>query len=117
VLGLVERSEKRKIIYIPLADRKKETLIKIIRKFVLPGSTIYTDCWKGYLGLNEYFNHHTLNHSVSFVNENTGVHTNTIESNWPLMKRNVPIRWRTKKKYFFYYLLQFNKETEIYLNL
>ncbi|KCZ80666.1 hypothetical protein H312_01922 [Anncaliia algerae PRA339] len=92
VLGLVERSEKRKIIYIPLADRKKETLIKIIRRFVLPGSTIYTDCWKGYLGLNEYFNHLTVNHSVSFVDENTGVHTNTIEGNWSLMKRNVPIR-------------------------
>ncbi|KCZ77815.1 hypothetical protein H311_01168 [Anncaliia algerae PRA109] len=43
VLGLVEISEKRKIIYIPLADRKKETLIKIIRRFVLPDSTIYTD--------------------------------------------------------------------------
>ncbi|KCZ79965.1 hypothetical protein H312_02634, partial [Anncaliia algerae PRA339] len=52
-LGLVERSEKRKIIYIPLADHKKETKIKIIRRFVLPGSTIYTDCWRGYLGLNE----------------------------------------------------------------
>ncbi|KCZ75708.1 hypothetical protein H311_03310 [Anncaliia algerae PRA109] len=47
-IALEERTEHRKIIYVPLENRKKEALINIIRKFVLPGSIIYTDYWKAY---------------------------------------------------------------------
>ena len=47
-------------------DRKKETLMPIIRKYVLPESTIFTDDFSSYVDLghdkNDY-RHHRINHS------------------------------------------------------
>lgn len=48
--------------------RDKETLIPIILRCVLPGTTIITDCWKAYSGLSEYdLQHLTVNHTYHFV--------------------------------------------------
>lgn len=59
------------------------------RRHVRDGSTIYTDCWKGYNNLTkEGFEHMTVNHSLHFVDPDTGVDTNKIESQWrPLRRR------------------------------
>ena len=48
----------------------------------------FTDCWKGYSGLEERgFQHWTVNHQWQFVTED-GVSTNKIESQWrPLRHR------------------------------
>ena len=44
VLGFVERTPKKKIMFVPLQNRKKETLTAMICRFVKPGSIIYSDC-------------------------------------------------------------------------
>jgi hypothetical protein len=53
VLSIVERTPLRRIISVPVPNRKKETLHAVIRMHVLPDSVIYTDFWRGYLGLSE----------------------------------------------------------------
>ena len=72
--------------------RDKETLTKAIVDHVMPGSTIITDCWKGYadIELQGFSNHLTVNHSVNFVDPDTGAHMNTIESQWWQLKRKLP---------------------------
>jgi hypothetical protein len=47
IVGGISRKTK-KVFMIPVKYRDTETLTNIIRKHVLPGTTIYTDCWKGY---------------------------------------------------------------------
>ena len=60
----------------------------LIEKHVAPDSCIFTDCWKGYSGLEERgFQHWTVNHQRQFATED-GVNTNKIESQWrPLRHR------------------------------
>ena len=98
VLGMVERTPDRKIILIPVPDRKASTLEACLRRFVHPESRIYSDCWKGYSKLADSFTEHsTVNHSVSFVDFITNVHTNTIEGNWAGIKKMFLFELELKK--------------------
>ena len=64
------------------------TLQSVIHSTVAVGSTVYTDAWRGYIGLNGlYFTHRVIDHAESYVNGL--VHTNSIESFWNLFKRGV----------------------------
>ena len=60
------------------------------------GTTIYTDQWKGYYGLQSLGfdwdkEETTINHSKNFVNpDNKRVHTQGIESKWRQVKRQLP---------------------------
>jgi ISXO2-like transposase domain len=47
VFGGVDR-ETDECFMVPVPDRKADTLIPIIKKFIRPGSTIYSDFWKAY---------------------------------------------------------------------
>lgn len=67
--------------------RDEATLISYIQKHVKEGTTIYSDCWKAYVNLEEYgYKHYTVNHSVEYVTSE-GVHTNNIEASWRPLKR------------------------------
>lgn len=58
---------------VPVPERSKETLINVIKEWILPGTTIISDCCKGYKCLeNEDFIHYTVNHSLNFVDPDTG---------------------------------------------
>ena len=63
VLGLVERTKNKKILFIPVQNRSKNTLTPIILRYVKKGSIIYTDKWKGYRDLSKYYIHLTVDHS------------------------------------------------------
>ena len=98
VLGVVERSISRKMLYFIVKNRKKNTINEIFKRHINQQSIIYTDKWKGYSGLNNIgYTHNTVNHSIHFVNPITGVHTNTIEGNWCALKTMIPKRHRTRK--------------------
>lgn len=49
---MVERDSNTLLIY-PVSDRSEDTLIPIIKRHVEAGSTIYSDGWSAYCGLNE----------------------------------------------------------------
>jgi hypothetical protein len=68
-------------------DRSAETIIGLIKQWILPGTTVITDCWAAYsFLLDEGYVHFAVNHSVTFVDETTGAHTNMIESTWKKVK-------------------------------
>ena len=71
VLGGVERTPERKVFAVIVPNRSAETLIRLIDQYVLPGSILLTDCWKGYnqlSSINEY-THFTVNHSQNLKNQ------------------------------------------------
>ncbi|KYM95299.1 hypothetical protein ALC62_14052 [Cyphomyrmex costatus] len=90
VFGALERSSKRFFI-VPVKNRTAQTLTKIIEERIAPGSIIYSDSWKGYLPLKELdYVHQTVNHSVHFVDPESGVHTQNIEQLWRDMRSALP---------------------------
>jgi transposase-like protein len=99
LVGGVERTPERKFFAVQVQKRDKETLLGIVADYVLPGSIVLTDCWKGYLGLDEInsYTHATVNHSKFFKDPETHVHTNTIEGTWSGLKRKIPVRNRNSK--------------------
>ena len=59
------------------------TLHEFVNENIEPGTKVYTDEHRGYIGLD---NHETVNHSVGeYVKDQA--HTNGIESFWALLKR------------------------------
>lgn len=65
----------------PQNQRDQGTLISIIRKRIKVGSKIYSDYWKAYECLGqEGYKHLSINHSIKFVNAETGASTQAIES-------------------------------------
>ena len=72
IFGGYERNSK-KIFVVPVEDRTEVTLLACIKEWILPGTTIISDCWKSYDCLNnEGFQHLKVNHSLNFVDPQTG---------------------------------------------
>lgn len=121
VLGYVTTGDDKKVRLIQIEKRDKISLTNETIKHVERGSILRTDCWKGYvdIGING-FTHQTVNHSINFVNSTTGVHTNTIEGTWSGVKRNLPIRCRTKElinPYLVRYMIRKNESGNPFFNL
>lgn len=94
----VERTPQRRVFLVPVIDRSAETIHGIVRSHVSPGSIIHTDGWRGYTGIDVACSvkHCVVNHSVGFIDQETGVHTNTAEGTNYALKRQVPTRSRVK---------------------
>lgn len=91
VLGIYDTRAKRGFItYVP--NRSAPVLIAVIQAHVLPGSIIWSDCWRGYRDLGQLggvspYEHHTVNHSRFFKDPDTGVCTNYVEGYWSTLKQ------------------------------
>jgi hypothetical protein len=82
----VER-ESGATFLVPVKDRTADTLMAIIRDWIETCTTVISDCWGVYNNLEfEGYTHHTVNHSMHFVDPNTGAHTNTVEGTWHQVK-------------------------------
>ncbi|KYN00044.1 hypothetical protein ALC62_02638 [Cyphomyrmex costatus] len=72
IFGGFER-ESKKVFIMPVEDRSEKTLLACIKQWIMPGTTIISDCWKSYNCLNsEGFQHLTVNHTYNFVDPDTG---------------------------------------------
>lgn len=92
------RNENKKMFLLPIKERNMENINEVITKYVKKGTTIYTDCWKGYNNLDKIgYKHKTVNHKKHFKDPETGIHTNTIEGTWNGLKQSIIPRNRTKK--------------------
>lgn len=90
VVGGIHRESRK--CFLKIVDRRdSDTLMRVISENVLPGTTIITDMWRGYNSIDQNgFFHETVNHSLNFVNpNNSNIHTQTIESHWAKIKRDM----------------------------
>jgi transposase len=87
VFGIVERSGKIMATVVP--DARADTLMPIVRKYVLPKTMIYTDDWHAYWKVGKYgYGHERINHSQN-IYVSGAVHTNTIEGFFALAKNGI----------------------------
>lgn len=95
VVGMVERSGR--VVARTTKDVKGSTLLGLVREYVLPESTIYTDEFSSYDGISVVrakdgkpagYRHRRINHTAG-VYVMGDVHTNTVEGFWSLIKRGI----------------------------
>lgn len=71
---------------VPVKKRDSETLMPLIKQWILPGTTIISDCWRAYNNIIRQegygYSHLTVNHSLHYKDPDTGAHTNRIEGTW-----------------------------------
>lgn len=89
VLAAVERGGKvvAKVMK-PGQKLSSITLDTFIKKNIdTEKSTLVTDKWRGYTNVKDYMWHLKIDHSESFAKG--GIHTNTVEGFWSLLKRGI----------------------------
>ncbi|GBN24084.1 hypothetical protein AVEN_15284-1 [Araneus ventricosus] len=75
VFGGVERRTNN-CFFVVVENRTSEVLLSVIEEHILPGTTVMSDCRSSYQCLSdEGFEHLTVNHSMHFVDPDTGAHT------------------------------------------
>ena len=91
VFGIVDTSYSPYLGYMTIVERRNATtLLPIISEICLPGTIIYSDQWAAYNNISSLgFEHQTVNHSLNFINPETGVHTQNIESFWNKQKLRI----------------------------
>ena len=82
---------------VTVGQRDKDTLLPIIQAHILPGSYVMSHTWKVYDCLkDEGYTHLTVNHSLNFIDPDTGAHTQRIENTWWGVKRSMPCTGTSK---------------------
>jgi transposase len=110
VLGVVER--KGRVIARTASDVTGKTLHGFVKEYVLPKSTVFTDEFASYQGLERIdgmdYQHRRINHSAN-VYVMGDVHTNTIEGFWSLVKRGIGgVYHSVSQKYLQTYLNEYS---------
>jgi transposase-like protein len=85
VMGMLERGgEVRTTV---LENVKRHAVHAEVKKHVEAGSSLYTDAWLSYKGLDGEYLHRVVDHAVQYVDGR--VHTNGLENFWSLLKRGI----------------------------
>lgn len=90
VAGGLERGtdvEPSRVHVAVIPDRSRASLRGHIEHTVEAGTSLYTDEWQGYTGLEGDYAHKTVDHAIEYVSGR--VHTNGIENFWSLLKRGL----------------------------
>lgn len=96
MLGVNRRGRRHAKPVLRLVERRRRRdLVPLIAHHVKVGSTIISDEWRAYRNALPQlgYTHFTVNHSVSYVDAQTGAHTQHIERAWRTVKENV---WRLR---------------------
>lgn len=85
VVGGIDQAGQIHLDIVP--NRAGPTLLRVALRRVQAGSTIHTDEWRGYLGLDRLgFTHKRVNHRRWFVGPD-GTHTQRVEALWRAVRR------------------------------
>jgi transposase-like protein len=108
VFSLVERDGRVKSQSVERVTSKN--LKSIIRENVETTSTIMTDDFVSYKGLNkEFYSHKVIRHSRGVYSRPGGIHTNTIEGYFSILKRGiVGVYQHVGKQHLDRYLAEFD---------
>ncbi|KCZ77911.1 hypothetical protein H311_01070, partial [Anncaliia algerae PRA109] len=92
--------------FVEVIKRDATTLRGIILENVEQGSILHTDCWRGYINLQDFgYKHYTVNHSQNFVNPSNFCSTQMIEGMWSVYKRKFRSRYITRRGDLTIYIL------------
>ena len=87
VFRVIDHQSRECFMYTVL-DRSGPTLLPIIQQVIAQGTTIMSDMWAAYGGINAMgFGHLQVNHTYNFVDPQTGAHTKNIENLWKNAKQ------------------------------
>lgn len=107
VFGGYDPAEKEGFL-VTVPNRNAETLLPIIKKYILPGTTVVSDCWRAYNRVgSEGFSHLTVNHSLHFVDPITKATTNHVERMWKEAKQRNKRECGTNRELLETYLCEF----------
>ncbi|RYY06386.1 MAG: IS1595 family transposase [Sphingobacteriaceae bacterium] len=87
VIAMLQRDGKIVTAVTPVANG--EVLKPFIYKHVAPGSTVFTDGFGAYNGLNKTYIHEIVRHDANEYVRVGGIHTNSIEGFWSQLKRGI----------------------------
>jgi len=105
VIGMKKRDGRLKAFEVTGTD--KHTLQGEVLLNVEEGSTIYTDEWRSYRGLGEWYDHDVIQHSRKQYRKGDA-HTNSIESVWAVIKRGYTgVYHHWSKKHMTRYINEF----------
>lgn len=94
VFGGVERGTN-KCFFEVVSERSSTILLDVIRKYVLPGSIILSNCWNSYDCMeNKEFVQLAANKTYQFKEPEGGEHINSIEGTWSAIKRKLKTNYR-----------------------
>ena len=93
-------------------DRREQTLLQLIERYILPGSHIVSDGWRAYANINRINNgtyeHSVITHQRNFVDPADGeVHTQNIENTRMRAKRKLKRQLGTSRALLPSYLHKF----------
>lgn len=105
VMGMLSNGSVKAIV---IDNTSSEQIQPLILKHIPQHTTIISDEWLGYRGLNKYYNHKVVDHgSKEYVND-CGFTTNSIEGFWSIIKRGIiGIYHKTTKKHLQKYINEF----------
>ena len=88
VFGITEKGTNKIFMEI-VENRRKTTLLPLIRKYISTSSTLHHDDWSAYRCLRDLgYKDLIVNHSKEFKSRE-GACTNTIEGLWGVMKQRI----------------------------
>lgn len=89
VFGGVERGTDKCFVTV-VRERCKSELLKVIKQYIKPGTTIISDIWKSYnCSKDEDFVELAKNSLLNFKEPVGGADTNSIRGTWSAIKRNI----------------------------
>ena len=89
VVGMIERGGNVSAHVVKKDHLKAKHLSALVRRHVdVENAILFTDEYKGYLGIKSFMPHQTVNHQIWYVADD-GTHTNSMESFWALLKRGI----------------------------
>lgn len=89
IFGIVERVSK-KCFLKTVRQRNANELFEVFNSHVLPGTLVFSDGWRGYSRIKEFFTVKSVNHRLHFVDPiNNEIHTQNIERLWRSVKEGM----------------------------
>lgn len=109
VVGIVERSGKKRVVTRILNDLSGKELLKMLKRYVKQDkAVVMTDEYKGYNSFDKVVQHLKVNHSQKEYVKDGVIHTNTIEGFWSIIKNGIRGNYHVlSKKYLPFYLAEF----------